>query len=151
MFETIVKSNFKKALIILFLFFYIDLIHIINNFIWDKTNIIAANISHAEITENGPVIPVWAATIPISSVALSTIIFIILFFATYFYFQDDISLEEAKLLLIVSAFLTGIKKVFCLHCMMAGSFITILFLIPGIFGVNAAYFIAHFIKRVKSQ
>jgi hypothetical protein len=151
MFESILKPKIKRVVIVLFLFFYIDLIHIINDFLWDKANNFAVIISHAEVTENGPVIPFWAAMIPISLVALATIIFVVLLFATYFYFQDDIDVEEAKILLIISAFLVGIKKVFCLHCMLMGSIATLFFLIPGLFGVSAASFIAKLIKRVKSE
>jgi len=38
------------------------------------------------------------------------IVFVVLFFASYFCFQDDIDVEEAKILLIISAFLGWHKK-----------------------------------------
>lgn len=152
MFQTLFKQNLKRFLIILFLFFYIDLIHIINNFTWEKANETIINKGSLITDSNGSqAIPAEALALPICLIVLTTVFFIILFFATYFYFQNDLEIEEAQGLLIFSAILTGVRKIYCLKCMLMGCMVTFLFLIPALFSVNAAYFIAHFIKRVKSQ
>lgn len=149
--EALIKVGLKRLIIITTLFLYIDLIHLINNFFWEKTNDFAVVFSHAEIRDGVPVLPFWAAMIPLFAVVFSTIIFIALFFTTYFYFRDDLGKEEGKNLLIIAAFLEGIKKVYCLKCMMMGTVITVLFLIPALFAVSASYFLADFIKIARNR
>ncbi len=136
------KSKVKDLLTIGILFFYIDFIYFVNTFIWDSITRYFANDQN--------VISFWILPLPVGAVLLSILLFIVLFFGIYFYFQDNVKIEEANRILIISALLLGVKKFYCLKCMFMATFVTMTFLGPALFSLQVAYFLAKYIKKKNS-
>ncbi len=134
----------KKLIIIPILFLYIELIHTVNTFTYEQLSTRLAEEAqlHPEKTQS-----LILQLSPILLIGLTIVFFISSFFCFYSYFDKTENSSRAQKELIISAVLVGIKKVFCVHCMLLGLVSVTLFLPPAILGIKIGFLLSSFLSK----